>query len=83
MAHIVTAKSVNALEHEWSAWHAANVADQAPPKNAITVMQYAKIAGGITQAKAGHILASKCRVSELESGMFRVDGRMTRYYWRP
>ena len=83
MAHIVTGKSVNTLEQEWSSWHEQNVADQTPPKNAITVMQYAKIAGGITHAKAGHILASKCRIGELESGMFRVDNRTVRYYWRP
>ena len=83
MAHVVTKKSLDALEGEWAEWRAKNVADQTPPPKAITVMQYAQIAGGITQAKAGHILASKCRVGELETGLFRVAGRTIRYYWRP
>ena len=83
MAHVVTKKSLDALEAEWAEWHEKNAADQIPPLKAITIKQYAKIAGGITEAKAGHILASKCRAGELETGLFRVDGRTTRYYWRP
>jgi hypothetical protein len=82
---IVGSKSEAALHREWTNWHAKNGSIEAPPKNAITALGYAKVAK-ITKGNAYAFLKYKADCRVLKTGMFRinVDGRLrlTRHWWQ-